>query len=138
VDEVLDDVRQTWHGALAAANRPLRFVVDDDGMSSTASRAATRQILDVLVGNALRHGSGAVTVRARESAGALALDVLDEGAPTDRLLAAVAGRPQPGHLDSGLGLRLARSLAEAEEGRLLIGSEDPPTRVTLLVPARTP
>lgn len=137
VDDIFDDVRQRWHGPLAAADRPLRFVVDD-AVTSHASRAAARQILDVLVDNALQHGAGAVTLRARESSGALAIDVSDEGAPPDDLTDIVSGRAprDPSRVaGSRLGLPLARSMAEAEGGRLVVGGDGSHTQLTLLLPS---
>lgn len=136
VDELFDDVRQRWHGTLAAVDRPLRLLSDDPAASS-ASLSATRQIIDVLVDNAYRHGQGAVTLRARDSSGALAIDVVDEGRPPPTL-AAAAG-VQPGETDGDaktLGLPLARALAEGEGGRLLLADDEPRTRVTLLLPLR--
>jgi signal transduction histidine kinase len=134
VDELFDEVRQRWHGTLASADRPLRFIVDD-AVSSNASWAATRQILDVLVDNAVQHGSGAVTLRARESGGALAIDVMDEGTAHDRLATAVTGRLDSAAGGDALGLPLARSLAEAEGGRLLLAGQEPHTQLTLLLPS---
>ncbi len=136
VESLFDDVRQRWHGTLAAADRPLRLLVDDP-VATSASLAATRQIIDVLVDNAYRHGSGAVTLRARETAGALAIDVTDEGrAPTD-LADAVNRQAAPDGSRATLGLPLARALAEAERGRLLVAEDQPRTHLTLLLPPRS-
>jgi signal transduction histidine kinase len=137
VDDIFDDVRQRWHGPLAAADRPLRFVVDD-AVTSRASRVAARQILDVLVDNALQHGSGAVTLRARESSGALAIDVSDEGAPPGDLTDIVSGKASRDRSrgdGSRLGLPLARSMAEAEGGRLVVAGDGSHTQLTLLLPS---
>lgn len=82
--------------------------------------------------NAVRHGSGAVELQARLSAGSVALEVADEGAgpPLDaeEVFARRAG--VGGH---GIGLALARSLAHAEGGRLLLSRPAPPA-FTLLLP----
>ncbi len=135
VDELFDDVRRRWHGVLAADDRPLRFIVDDP-VPTSGSRAATRQILDVLVDNALLHGSGAVTLRARDSGGAFAIDVADEGIPSDRLAVAMAGHhSRQDGASRTLGLPLARSLAEAQGGRLLVSGDGPHTQLTLLLPS---
>jgi signal transduction histidine kinase len=102
---------------------------------SDASAAAVRQILAVLVDNSVQHGAGTVTVTARDAGGALAVDVSDQGSglavPADQLFA----RRAPGASGHGIGLALARSLAEAEGGRLSVTRVAPPM-FTLLVPAR--
>ena len=92
----------------------------------------------MLLDNALRHGRGTVTLTAREAAQAIAVDVADEGridAP-DQLFV----RRAPSASGHGIGLALARSLTEAEGGRLVLSSREPTTFTLLLplVPARTP
>ena len=93
------------------------------------------EILDVLLDNADRHGAGAVAIaRPRRASGWLAVDVADEGA-------GFAGDPEAafaprgrrhGH---GIGLALARSLADAEGGRLTVTRAAPEPVFTLLLPA---
>lgn len=126
VEELLAECRARWQGILAAQDRPLRVVVDSPPYAS-ASRVAVRQVLEVLLDNAYRHGSGTVTVTARESGGAVAIDVADRGS-TD--VTWPAGDSAPGRL----GLPMARSLAASQSGRLLLSSDSSGTRFTLLVP----
>jgi signal transduction histidine kinase len=99
------------------------------------SLQAETQILDVLLDNAYRHGRGVVSITVRDADEVLAVDVANEGPaimsdPRD-LFAAGAG--QAAGQSTGLGLTLARRLAEAEGGRLVLSSADP-VRFTLLVP----
>src|SRR5206468_1058583 len=75
VQELLDGAQQRWAGPLRAAGRELVLALDDPP-PALASPAAVRQILDVLLDNALQHGRGTVTLIARRSSGALALDVV--------------------------------------------------------------
>ena len=83
--------------------------------------AALRQILDVLVDNALVHGSGTVTVRARSGGTGVSVVVDDEGLLPDGDPEAMFRRRSPAARGTGIGLALARSLAEAEGARLLAG-----------------
>ncbi|HEY8092828.1 MAG TPA: HAMP domain-containing sensor histidine kinase, partial [Acidimicrobiales bacterium] len=68
VEPLLTEIVTQWRGTFASADRPLRLVVEDPPPAS-ASRGAVRQILQVLLDNAFRHGAGEVTVTARESGG---------------------------------------------------------------------
>ncbi len=88
------------------------------------------------------HGTGTVTVTARDAGPAVAVDVADEGALALEETALFAGRSsdrEGGHREGdlreghGIGLALARRLAEAQGGRLRLRSSAP-TTVTLLLP----
>jgi signal transduction histidine kinase len=126
VEALLKECDEKWHGLFAAADRPLRWVVEEPP-NALASAVAVRQVVHVLLDNALRHGSGAVTLVGRESADAVAIDVIDQG-----------NQPVtwPPEVTSGhLGLAMARSVAESQHGRLLLSQDDKSTRFTLLLPA---
>lgn len=132
---LLDEIERGWQERLTAEGRLLRVAVDPQAPPSDASTAAVRQVLTVLLDNATTHGAGAVTVAVRDAADALAIDVSDEGpgitAPEPELFTRRSELAN-GH---GIGLALARSLAEAEGGRLRLTRPAPPT-FTLLVPAQ--
>jgi signal transduction histidine kinase len=127
MEPLLTELVAHWSGTFASAGRPLRLVIDDPPATSV-SGMAVRQILQVLLDNALRHGAGEVTVTARESGGTVAVDVADRGADLVEWPASDA-TPRP------LGLAMARSLAESQGGRLLLSSDSFGTRFTLLMPA---
>lgn len=132
---VLESVERGWHGRLAAAGRPLRLHAERELPPVRASAAAVTQVLDVLVGNATEHGAGTVTVRARAAPGGLAVEVGDEGpgvaGDPERVFIRRDGRAA-GH---GIGLAMARTLAEAEGGRVLLQRPAPKPVFTLLLPA---
>lgn len=130
--EELDGAERRWRGVLAAAGRPLRIETEMELPRPIVDTAALQQILGILIENALRHGRGAVTLRARAAHRVLAIDVEDEGS----LLAAgdeifLAGHSSDG--GSGLGLTLARQLAGDQGGRLFVSARKPHTRFTLLL-----
>jgi signal transduction histidine kinase len=80
LDALLGGLPHRWQGLLATEGRAL--VIRQDDPPVAAGRAATvRQVLDVLIDNAYRHGGGTVQVVARDASGALALDVVDESRP---------------------------------------------------------
>ncbi|MER5360387.1 ATP-binding protein [Streptomyces sp. NPDC002785] len=135
---------EDWHGPLAAQGRRLEIRVDDELPQALGSRRAARQILDVLLSNAATHGRGTVTVHAKETAGVVAVDVEDEGdgipeTSTGGVFERRGGESVrrgggvPG--SHGIGLALARSLAEAEGGRLFVSRPRPRPRFTWLLAA---
>lgn len=136
VPHLLDGQRQSWTGALALHDRPLRLRLDDPPVSG-ADEAAVRQVLNVLLDNALQYGRGAVTVVARDAGDALAIDVTDEGSTAD--LIDPASRPSADHpvsaqgVGTHIGLRLAHDLALSQGGRL-VHADSSPTKFTVYLP----
>jgi len=130
--ELLEDAGSRWREPLAALGRSLHVRSDEPQLRVRASSSVVREILDVLLDNAVRHGSGAVALHVRRSGGLVALDVADEGAgPALDPEVVFAGRSGAG--GHGIGLSLARSLAHAEGGQLLLSRAEPPV-FTLFLP----
>jgi signal transduction histidine kinase len=126
---LLREIDTSWDGLLAKEGRLLSVRADPGDHSVRASAAAVRQILAVLVDNAVHHGTGRVDVHARETIGSVAVDVCDQGSidVDDAVFASSAAT------GTSIGLPLARRLAEAEGARLLITCRDP-TTFTLFLP----
>jgi signal transduction histidine kinase len=130
---LLREAEDHWHGPLAARGRPLRVVVEDDLPSVVVAEPAIRQILEVLISNAERHGAGVVTVSARSSVpGAIVIQVGDEGASSLDARRIFERRTDGGH---GVGLALARALADAEGARLVLERPGPQPIFALVIPA---
>jgi signal transduction histidine kinase len=133
--ELLSEMSPEWRGRLALKGRGLDLNVEPGTPDARASAAAVRQILAVLVDNATTHGAGAVAVAVREATDAVAIDVSDEGAGVHESESDLFAR-RPNQRDGhGIGLALARRLAEAEDGRLELTQRTPPTFTLLLPPA---
>lgn len=127
---VIDAAEQAWHGALAAQGRPMRIEIADP-LTAHASGAAVSQILDVLLANAAEHGTGVVQIRASRVGEGVVIDVSDDGpGPEGDPDAIFQRRSGAGH---GIGLSLARSLAHAEGGRLLLAHPGSPTTFRLVL-----
>jgi signal transduction histidine kinase len=131
-----------WDTLLAARGRRLVRVAEPRLPRALAPPAAVRQILDVLISNALWHGDGTVTieagiVEAQDAGPQVAIDVSDEGeglpAEPAELLAAAAERAD-GH---GRGLPLAGALAAATGGSLTVRRAAPHPVFRLLLVATT-
>ena len=117
---VLRERARTWEPVFARAGRALD-VQTDDRVITHASRGTIGQILDVLLDNALRHGAGTVHARARVDGRGAIVTVGDEGPPipeadVDRIFERGASRTG----GTGIGLHLARALAQADGGALLV------------------
>lgn len=132
---VVQEAVDQWGPQFSAAGRALRIDLQPDTPPALASAAAVRQVLAVLLDNALQHGRGTVEVSSRDvGGGAVAVDVGDHGpgiGVPDSELFTRTGPSSGGH---GIGLPLARRLAEAEGGRLRLARPTPPL-FTLLLPA---
>lgn len=128
-ESVLSGIRSRWSTLFAARGRDLRATTDGP-VAAKVSRAVLDQIVDILLANALDHGSGRVTVHflgeGHGSAGDVVVSVSDEGR-LERNPDELFTRRDPGASGHGVGLSLARSLAEAEGGRLVLGAADPTT-----------
>ncbi|GAA1317204.1 HAMP domain-containing sensor histidine kinase [Pseudonocardia xinjiangensis] len=132
---LLDELSPEWRGRLELLGRGLNLTVEPGTPWPRASAAAIRHVLAVLVDNATTHGAGTVGVTVRESSNVVAIDVSDEGAGVhdpEGVLFARRADQRDGH---GIGLALARRLAEAEDGRLELTRRAPPVFTLLLPPA---
>jgi signal transduction histidine kinase len=134
VDELINTSRQNWHGSLADAGRRIDYMLARQVALLPVPLNACLQILDVLITNARTHGQGTITVRARDALGALAIEVADEGTINTRG-PDLFRRGVTGQAGSGIGLGLARDLAESHGGRLTLSGTDP-TVFHLLLPGR--
>ncbi len=134
VADLLQAVDERWQPRFSGVARELAVRSDDRLPPVNASAVSIGQVLDVLLDNALHHGQGRVGVRVRPAAGGLVIEVDDEGVGiADDDLVAVFARHSGSGGSSGIGLALARTIAEAEGGRLLVASGRPP-RFHLVLP----
>lgn len=129
---MLEAASRRWAGPLQQAGRGLTLLVDDPLPGARVSTAAVRQILDVLLDNALTHGDGTVQLSGRRAGGGVVVVVRDQGTVVlDPAI--VFQRRHPGAKGSGIGLALARRLAEAEGMELVVADPGPGAEFHLVV-----
>jgi signal transduction histidine kinase len=135
VADVVQQQVSEWERAYASEGRAIR-AVDDATLATPVPRGAVNQVLACLLENSLEHGVGLTTVRTRRLAGAVCIEVTDEGPGVPAELASqvfdrwVSGSGSGG---TGVGLAMARSTAEAVNGRLELVTARP-ARFALFLP----
>ncbi|MGH8866476.1 MAG: ATP-binding protein [Actinomycetes bacterium] len=125
LDGVIDQQLQEWRPVFEKAGRHL-VVEGRRGLVALGSPGGLAQVLATLLENSLVHGAGVVTLRTRETTGSVVLEVTDEGPGVPAALAGqLFERAVSGRRGTGLGLSLARALAEADGGRLELVARQP-------------
>jgi signal transduction histidine kinase len=115
---VVHDHASRWRPLFGRAQRRFEVVADKNVLVS-ASRGTVGQILDVLLDNALRHGRGAVKVQVATNGRSGSVTVSDDGPGIpDELSDQIFERGDSGTGGTGIGLHLARTLAQADNGSL--------------------
>jgi signal transduction histidine kinase len=129
---IAEELEGHWRPQLAGASRRLRLELPSGDARVAADDGVVREILQVLLENAARHGRGTVTLAIERSDGWLRVVVKDEGPGFgDEGEAAFERVASPsGH---GIGLSLARSLAHAAGGSLSIVAPGPSPAVALVL-----
>ncbi|MFC1416980.1 ATP-binding protein [Streptacidiphilus cavernicola] len=126
LDDVIKQQAEEWRPALSRAGRALHLE-GPPGLRALGTAGAVAQVLAALIENTLMHGDGAVTIRTRVRDTSVVLEVQDEGAGVSSELGArVFERAVSGHNSTGIGLAVARDLAEADGGRLELLAQKPP------------
>jgi signal transduction histidine kinase len=140
LSELARSVAQEFTPALADHNTELEFALPDEGPEAVCDPERVAQIVRILLDNALRHTPRGthVTLMADRSNGAAGLTVADAGPGLPReSTAKVFERFYTGDAarGAGLGLAIARELAERMDGRLRVSSAHGGTAFRLELPS---
>src|SRR5580700_5952983 len=133
VDEIVRQQVSEWEPAFRRARRKLE-VIGVRGLQAHVTPGGLAQVLATLIDNALMHGGGTVTIQTSQSARSVVIEVRDEGngIPPDLVSRiferSVSGRPE----GTGLGLALARTMAAADGGRVVLVKAKPATFAVFL------
>jgi signal transduction histidine kinase len=132
--ELLTETERRWRGPFADHARRLTLSLPGTNVTARAGDRVIREILDVLLDNAARHGQGTVSIVLRaidEHWAEIAVTDQGPGFTTDEQT--VFERRSASADGHGIGLALARSLAHAEGGRLTITNAGPAPRIALML-----
>ena len=127
LDSVIAALQREWQPAFEQARRSVR-VHGERGLVVQSTPVALSQVLTTLLENSLVHGRGTVEVQARRSGPSVVVRGQRPGRRRprgDRPAHLRAVGQQRSRQSTGLGLALARDLAESNGGRLDLVSAQP-------------
>lgn len=126
IDEVVLQQVEEWRAAYRGAGRAIVHSGRPE-LKAVGTPGAVATVLATLVENALMHGDGTVALRTRIAANQVVIEVSDEGEGVAADLGSrVFERTVSGRNSTGIGLAVARDLAEADGGRLELLQQHPP------------
>ncbi|MEV0176564.1 ATP-binding protein [Streptomyces sp. NPDC050803] len=136
LDEVIQQQLAEWRPAYRSVGRAI-VSSGKRHLQAVGTPGAVAQVLAALIENSLMHGRGTVALRTRVTGNQAVIEVTDEGpgVPAD-LGARIFERAISGRNSTGIGLAVARDLAEADGGRLEMLQASPPVFGLFL--SRTP
>jgi signal transduction histidine kinase len=121
VDDIVNQQVVEWEPAFRRVGRRLT-VTGEKGLLAFATPGGAAQVIATLLDNALVHGAGTVTIRTSRTRRSVVIEVRDEGSGVPVELApriferSVSGSPN----GTGLGLALARTIAAADGGQVVL------------------
>jgi signal transduction histidine kinase len=121
VDDIVGQQVIEWEPAFRRINRRLA-VTGQKGLFAYATPGGASQVIATLLDNALVHGAGTVTIRTSRTRRSVVVEVRDEGSGVPAEIApriferSVSGAPG----GTGLGLALARTIAAADGGQVVL------------------
>ncbi|MFF8728292.1 ATP-binding protein [Streptomyces sp. NPDC015171] len=126
LDEVIQQQLAEWRPAYRGVGRAI-VSSGKRHLTAVGTPGAVAQVLAALIENSLMHGGGTVALRTRVTGNQAVIEVTDEGpgVPAD-LGARIFERTISGRNSTGIGLAVARDLAEADGGRLELLQAQPP------------
>jgi signal transduction histidine kinase len=121
VDDIVAQQVVEWDPAFRRVGRKLE-VAGEKGLSAYVTPGSAAQVIATLLDNALVHGGGTVTIRTSQTPRSVVVEVRDEGSGVPSELVpriferSVSGTPG----GTGLGLSLARTMAAADGGQVVL------------------
>ena len=133
VDKIVLQQITEWEPAFRRAGRKM-VLIGESRLQAYVTAGGLAQVIATLLDNALMHGKGTVTIRRSQSPRSVVIEVEDEGDGIPAELVSrifdrgVSDRPE----GTGLGLSLARTMAAADGGRVVLARRKPPVFAVFL------
>jgi signal transduction histidine kinase len=127
------ELEAKWGKQFAAAGRELSIESGRGAPEVRASRSMLIHALDVLLDNALRHGSGRVGLDLEVGQDSATISVSDEGEGFPSSMSSDSLFSPDPETSQGLGLPLARRLVETMGGRMSVRGSGPGPRIDIVL-----
>jgi signal transduction histidine kinase len=133
IDRTVLQQMTEWEPAFRRAGRKM-VLMGESRLQAYVTAGGLAQVIATLLDNALMHGKGTVTIRRSQADRSVVIEVEDEGdgVPADLVATifdrGVSDRPE----GTGLGLSLARTMAAADGGRVVLARRKPPVFAVFL------
>ena len=121
IDDIIAQQVAEWDPAFRRVSRKLE-ILGTNGLLALATPGTLAQVVATLIDNALLHGAGTVAIRTWQTPKSVVVEIRDEGSGVPAELVPrifernVSGRPG----GTGLGLALARDMAVADGGQVIL------------------
>ncbi|MDT3727585.1 ATP-binding protein [Streptomyces sp. DSM 41972] len=126
LDHVIKQQLAEWRPAYRSGGRAI-VTSGKRNLKAVGTPGAVAQVLAALIENSLMHGGGTVALRTRVTGNQVVVEVTDEGPGVPAELGSrIFERAISGRNSTGIGLAVARDLAEADGGRLEMLQAEPP------------
>lgn len=133
--DLLAQTVRAWQPAASAAGSVLELEWEGGADPVLGDRLRLAQATSNLIANAIEHGGGRVTVRARTHDRAARIEVFDCGGGLPAPLGELTRRARRGRGRRGRGLAITAAVAAAHKGRLTSGRSEHGARLILELPA---
>jgi signal transduction histidine kinase len=134
VGALLRDAAAAWRPVAYAMGRELALDWRETACYLRGDRVRLAQALGNLIGNALEHGAGRVTLRGRGGLGCVRIEVADDGEGLSVPLERLARGARAGRGRRGRGLAIASEIARRHGGRLSSAPSAGGARIALELP----